>query len=46
MDTNQMNVSTNGANGPGSSMAPTHGVLIVILSSLGGLFVLGFLTRR
>lgn len=46
MDTNQQQTSTNGANGPGGSMSPTHGVLLVILGSMAGLFVLGYITRR
>lgn len=37
---------TNGANGPGSSMSPTHGVILVILGSMAALVVLGVLTRR
>lgn len=36
---------TNGANGPGSNMTPTHGVLLVLLTAAAGLFVLGYVTR-
>lgn len=38
--------TTNGANGPGSGMTPTHGVLLIIGSSAAALVVLGFLFRR
>ena len=46
MDTNQQPVSTNGANGPGGSLAPTHGVILVIMGSMAGLLILGYVTRK
>jgi hypothetical protein len=38
--------NTYGANGPGSSMTPTHGVLLIIGASAALLIALGVIFRR